>query len=121
MSFELSQVANSYYFYDIFGYRFNLYTSGKSRVDHKSFISMNQLYLIKLILYKFPPQYDRYNVYKEWGATHFGSNVFNLDRSEIDLLQEVLEAIEYLEKKYKNNCEELLKHVSEIKKFFNLS
>ena len=121
MSFELSQVANSYYFYDIFGYRFNLYTAGKSRVNNKAFTSMNQLYLIKLILYKFPPQYDRYNVYKEWGSANFGSDVFHLDRIEIDLIQEVLEVIEYLEKKYKNTCEELLKHVSKIKKFFNLA
>ena len=29
--FELSQTANSCYFYDIFGYRFNRYNQGKSR------------------------------------------------------------------------------------------
>ena len=121
MSFELSQIAHSYYFYDIFGYRFNWYNAGKSRVDKKSFISMNQLHLIRLILYKFPPQYDRYNVYSEWGTKNFGSDVFHLKRSQIDLLQEVLEVIEYLEKKYNNTCKELLKHVSAIKKFFNLS
>ena len=120
MSFELSQIAHSYYFYDIFGYRFNWYNAGKSRVDKKSFISMNQLHLIKLILYKFPPQYDRCNVYSEWGTKNFGSDVFHLKRSQIDLLQEVLEVIEYLEKKYNNTCKELLRHVSAIKKFFKL-
>ena len=121
MIFELSQVAYSYYFYDIFGYRFNAYNGDKLRSNNKSLISKSQLYLIKLLLYKSPPQYDRYHIYKEWQANNFGSDVFNLDRSEIDLLQEVLEVIEFLEKKYKNTCKELLKHVLEIKKFFNLS
>ena len=107
MIFELSQVAYSYYFYDIFGYRFNAYNGDKTRSDNKSLISMSQLYLIKLLLYKFPPKYDRFNIYKEWQANNFGSDVFNLDRSEINLLQEVLEVIEFFEKNIKilvKNC-----------------
>ena len=75
MIFELSQVAYSYYFYDILGYRLNTYNQGKSRLDNISIIAMNQLYFIKLLLYKFPPQYDRYHIFKEWGFGYCGSEV----------------------------------------------
>ena len=80
--------------------------------------------IILLIIYKFwqwinytllnyyyiksPQIYDRYHIFKEWGFGHCGSEVHGLDRSEIDLLQEVLEVIDELERKYKNTCQELL-------------
>ena len=120
MMFELSQVAYSYYFYDILGYRLNTYNQGKSRLDNISIIAMNQLYFIKLLLYKFPPQYDRYHIFKEWGFGYCGSEVRRLNKNEIDLLKEVLEVIDELERKYGNTCKELLKCVSRIKKHFKI-
>ena len=123
MMFELSQIAYSYYYYDILGYRRNVYNMGKAR-DHTSknlqILAMNQLYFIKLLLYKISPIYDRYHIFKEWGFGHCGSEVHGLDRSEIDLLQEVLEVIDELERKYKNTCRELLDCTYSIKKHFNL-
>ena len=120
MMFELSQVAYSYYFYDIFGYRKNRYIQGKSRVDNGRITAMNQLYFIKLLLYKFPYKYDRYHIYKEWGFAYCGSEVYHLNKSDIDLLQEVLEVIDQLETKYNNTCKELLDCALEIKRHFNL-
>ena len=120
MMFELSQVAYSYYFYDIFGYRKNRYIQGKSRVDNGRITAMNQLYFIKLLLYKFPYRYDRYHIYKEWGFAFCGSEVYHLDKSDIDLLQEVLEVIDQLEIKYNNTCKELLDCAFKIKRHFNL-
>ena len=123
MMFELSQVANSYYFYNIIGYRLNAYDQGKAR-DHTSnngkILAMNQLYFIKLLLYKIPPIYDRYNIFKEWGFGYCGSDVNALDKSEIDLLQEVLEVIDELERIYKNTAKELLECTYKIKKRFGL-
>ena len=123
MMFELSQIAYSYYYYDIYGYRWNVYNMGKAR-DNTSknlpILAMNQLYFIKLLLYKISPIYDRYHIFKEWGFGHCGSEVHGLDRSEIDLLQEVLELIDELERKYKNTCRELLDCTYSIKKHFNL-
>ena len=123
MMFELSQIAYSYYYYDILGYRRNVYNMGKAR-DHTSnnlqIVAMNQLYFIKLLLYKISPIYDRYHIFKEWGFGYCGSEVHGLDKSEIDLLQEVLEVIDELERKYKNTCQELLECVYKIKKRFNL-
>ena len=123
MMFELSQVAYSYYYYDIYGYRWNLYNMGKAR-DHTSnngaILAMNQLYFIKLLLYKISPIYDRYHIFKEWGFGYCGSEVVRLDKSEIDLLQETLEVIDELERKYRNTCQELLECVSKIKRHFSL-
>ena len=120
MMFELSQVAYSYFYYDIFGYRWNTYNAGKSRIDTIGTVAMNQLYFIKLLLYKFPYRYDRYHIYKEWGFAYCGSEVYHLDKSEIDLLQEVLEVIDQLEIKYNNTCKELLDCAFKIKRHFNL-
>ena len=123
MQFELSQVAYSYYYYDILGYRLNRYNQGKAR-DHTSnsinMIAMNQLYFIKLLLYKIPPSYDRYHIFREWGFGYCGSEVFHLNRSEIDLLKEVLEVIDELERIYKNTDKELLRCSLNIKKHFGL-
>ena len=119
--FELSQVAYSYYYYDIIGYRMNVYNQGKSRIDNIRIIAMNQLNFIKLLLYKFPPKYDRYHIYKEWGFAYCGSEVYYLDKNYIDLLQEVLEIIDKLEKKYSNTCNELLECALKIKRHFNIN
>ena len=48
MMFEFSQITNSYYFSDIFGYRFNRYNQGKAR-DNFS-INKNILAMINCIL-----------------------------------------------------------------------
>ena len=52
--FELSQVAYSYFFYDIVGYRLNVHLQGKSRAGSSNsiqIIAQNQLLFIKLINY----------------------------------------------------------------------
>ena len=123
MIFELSQIANSYYFYDILGYRLNRYNQGKSRdntSNNKNILAMNQLYFIKLLLYKISPIYDRYYVFKEWGFEYCGSEVFYLDKIDINLLQEVLEVIDELEKIFKNTYKKLLKCTKKIKRKFGL-
>ena len=81
---------------------------------------MNQLYFIKLLLYKIEPSSDRYNIFKEWGFARCGSEVVNLDRNDIDLLQEVLEVIDELERIYKNTDKELLECANKIKKYFGI-
>jgi hypothetical protein len=111
MMFELSQIAFSYHFYDIIGYIYNLYRAGQSRalISHKrEMLAMNQLYFIKLLLYKSEPIYNRYYIYKEWGFKRCGSEVIHLNRNEIDLLYEVLEVIFKLERLFKNTNKELL-------------
>ena len=65
--FELSQVAYSYYYYNISGYRLNRYNQGKSRGSNSNNLhhwANNQLYYIKYLLYKIPPFYDRYHIFK---------------------------------------------------------
>ena len=47
-------------------------------------MAMNQLYFIKLLLYKIFCEYDRYNIFKEWGFGFCGSEVFHLNRNEIN-------------------------------------
>lgn len=123
MIFELSQIANSYYFYDIFGYRLNRYNQGKARdmtSNNKKVIAMNQLYFIKLLLYKISPIYDRYYIFKEWGFEYCGSEVYYLDKIDINLLQEVIEIIDELERIYKNTAKKLLKCTKKIKRKFGL-
>ena len=124
MMFELSQMAYSYYFYDIIGYRLNTYLQGKSRdfsSENGQIIAMNQLLFIKLLLYKIDPKYDRYHIFKEWGFGGCASEVKNLSKNDIDLLLEVIEVIEQLENKYKNTAKELLECVSYIKKRFQIA
>ena len=123
MMFELSQIAYSYYYYDILGYRLNVYNQGKSRDNSSNdikILAMNQLHFIKLLLYKISPSYDRYIIYKEWGFAGCGSEVMSLDRSDIDLLQEVLEVIFELERLYKNTDKNLLECANKIKNHFGI-
>ena len=123
MLFELSQIAHSYYYYNIIGYRYNLYEQGKSRepiINKNSILAMNQLYFIKLLLYKISPSYDRYHIFKEWGFEKCGSEVIYLDKSDMNLLLEVLEAIYELERIYKNTYKELLDCTFIIKKHFGI-
>ena len=124
MMFELSQIAFSYYFYDIEGYRHNSYLEGQSRAfqtNRKEFVAMNQLYFIKLLLYKIDPLYDRYHIYKELGFYGCGSEVMNLNTDDIDLLHEVLEVIFELERSFKNTAQELLICVNNIIKHFGIT
>ena len=123
MIFELSQIANSYYFHDILGYRYNKYNEGKARdntSNNNTILAMNQLYFIKLLLYKISPLYDRFYIFKEWGFEYCGSDVIYLDKIDINLLQEVLEAIDELERIYKNTNKKLLKCTKKIKRKFSL-
>ena len=123
MMFELSQIAFSYYFYDIIGYRYNIYRAGESRIlqsHRKEILAMNQLYYIKLLLYKGEPVYDRYYIFKEWGLKRCGSEVIHLNRNEIDLLYEVLEVIFKLEKLFKNTNKKLLTCANSIKRHFGI-
>ena len=123
MMFELSQIAYSYYYYDIFGYRLNVYIQGQSRDSSSNNIKItaqNQLYFKKLLLYKIPPSYDRYHIYKERGFARCGSEVFYLDRSDIDCLKEVLEVIFELERLYNNTDKNLIKCTNKIKNHFGI-
>jgi glycosyltransferase involved in cell wall biosynthesis len=123
MMFELSQIALSYYYYDIIGYRYNIYRAGQSRISQShlsEILAMNQLYFIKLLLYKGNPLYDRYYIYKEWGFFGCGSEVKYLNKNEIDLLYEVLELIFKLERLFKNTNKELLKCAKIIKRHFGI-
>ena len=123
MMFEFSQIAYSYYFYDILGLRTNSNSRGRSRGNIPNYISitaMNQLYFIKLLLYKIPPFYDRYHIYKEWGFGGCGSEAKNIGKEYIDLVQEVLEIIFELERLYKNTYKELLECANKIKNHFGI-
>ena len=123
MMFELSQVAYSYFFYDFIGYRLNVHLQGRSRdstSQNIQIIAMNQLLFIKLLLYKIDPKFDRYHIFKEWGFSRCSAEVVYLSRNDIDLLQEVIEVIDELERKYKNTARELLNCVTSIKKRFGI-
>lgn len=123
MIFKLSQIALSYYYYDIEGYRLNNYLRGQSRMfqtNQNEFLAMNQLYFIKLLLYSVDPLYDRYHIYTEWGSNKCGSDVISLNRKEIDLLKEVLEIIFKLERIFKNTFKKLLKCANNIKRHFGI-
>jgi glycosyltransferase involved in cell wall biosynthesis len=125
MMFELSQIAYSYYYYyDILGYQRNKIKTARSRdssSNKRSIVAMNQLYFIKLLLYKIEPSSsDRYNIFKEWGFAYCGSEVMRLDRNDIDLLLEVLEIIDQLERIYKNTDKELLSCEQKIKNKFGI-
>ena len=123
MMFELSQVAYSYFFYDIVGYRLNVHLQGKSRAGSSNsiqIIAQNQLLFIKLLLYKIDPKFDRFHIFKEWGFSRCGAEVFYLSKNDIDLLKEVIEVIDELERIYKNTSKDLLTCVTEIKKKFGI-
>ena len=124
MMFELSQIARSYYYdYSIFGYRLNTYDQGKSRdasSNKKSILAMNQLYFIKLLLYKISPLYDRYHIYQELCRFMGGELFKNLNKKDFDLIQEILEVIDELERLYKNTDKHLLECAYKIKNYFGI-
>ena len=97
----------------ILGYQRNKIKTARSRdssSNKRSIVAMNQLYFIKLLLYKIEPSSsDRYNIFKEWGFAYCGSEVMRLDRNDIDLLLEVLEIIDQLERIYKNTIKRITK------------
>lgn len=126
MMFELSQIAFSYYFYDIEGYRYNFHLNSQSRSEipisnRLEILSMNQLYFVKLLLYKVDPIYDRYHIFEIFGLKGCGSDVKWLNRKkDIDLLYEVLEVIFELERSFKNTAKELLYCANNIKRYFRI-
>ena len=122
MMFELSQVAYSYYYYDINGYRYCIFNSRK--ISYKNItieretLAKNQLLFIKLLLYKIDPKYDRYHIYKELGFGHCENNIKYLNKNDIDLVLQVVEAIFELERVYKNTAPILMNCANTIKEYF---
>jgi len=123
MMFELSQVAYSFYYYDIVGYRHNTFLSGqsinKNETLEKEIFAENQLLFMKLMLYKIDPKYDRYHIYKELGFGHCENDVKYLNKKEFDLGLEVVEAVFELERIYKNTAPELINCINKIKKYYD--
>jgi glycosyltransferase involved in cell wall biosynthesis len=120
MMFELTQVAYSFYYYDIVGYRHNIFRSGqsinKNETIEKEILAMNQLLFIKLLLYKIDPKYDRYHIYKELGIFGLcGNETKYLNKKDFDLGLEVVEAVFELERIYKNTAPELINCINTIK------
>jgi len=123
MMFELSQVANSYYFYDMsMGYKhctFRKATKGEQNITRETeLLAMNQLIFMKLLLYKIDPKYDRYHVYRELGFGSCDNDVKHLNREDFDLGLEVVEAVFELERIYKNTATELIDCINKIKKYY---
>ena len=122
MMFELSQVAYSFYYYDIEGYRQCLYRSGqsvnKNKNLEKEILAENELLFIKLLLYKIDPKYDRYHIYRELGFGHCERDVKYLNKKDIDLGLEVVEAVFELERIYNNTAHELIDCIKKIKKYY---
>ena len=122
MMFELSQVAYSFYYYDIEGYRHCDYRSGQSANKNKNLerelYAENQLLFIKLLLYKIDPKYDRYHIYKELGHGHCENEVKYLNKKHIDLGLEVVEAVFELERIYNNTAHELIDCIKKLKKLY---
>ena len=122
MLFELSQVAYSFYYYDIVGYRHNTFRSGQSKNKNetleKEILAENQLLFIKIMLYKIDPKYDRYHIYRELGFGQCENDVKHLNKIDFDLGFEVVEAIFELERIYKNTAPKLIKCIKNIKKFY---
>ena len=121
--FELSQVAYSFYYYDILGYRHCIFRSGQSvnnnKTLEKEILAENQLLFIKLLLYKIDPKYDRYHIYKELEFDHCEDNAKNLNKIYFDLGLEVVEVVFELERIYKNTASELIKCFKKIKKYYS--
>ena len=122
MMFELSQVAYSFYYYDIEGYRHCVFRSGqsinKNKTLERQILAENQLLFIKLLLYKIDPKYDRYHIYKELGFGHCDIHVKYLNKINFDLGLEVVEAIFELERIYKNTDSKLIGCIKKIKKYY---
>ena len=70
------------------------------------------------MLYKIEPKYDRYHIYRELGFGHCESHVKNLNKKNIDLGLEVVEAVFELERIYKNTASELIDCNKKIKKYY---
>lgn len=122
MMFELSQVAYSFYYYDIEGYRHCKFLQGQSRNKNrtleKEIFAENQLLFIKLMLYKIDPKYDRYHIYKELGFGHCEKHAKNLNKRNFDLGLEVVEAVFELERIYNNTAPQLIHCIKKIKKYY---
>ena len=122
MMFELSQVAYSFYYYDIEGYRHCKFLSGqsknKNRTLEKEIFAENQLLFMKLMLYKIDPKYDRYHIYKELGLGHCEKHAKNLNKIDFDLGLEVVEAVFELERIYNNTAPQLIYCIKKIKKYY---
>ena len=82
--FELSQVAYSFYYYDIEGYRHCDYLSGQSVNKNinleNEILAENQLLFLKLLLYKIDPKYDRYHIFRELAFGECERDVKNLNK-----------------------------------------
>jgi glycosyltransferase involved in cell wall biosynthesis len=122
LMFELSQIAYSFYYYDIFGYRHCVFRSGqsvnKNKTLEKEILAENQLLFMKLLLYKIDPKYDRYHIYGELENSHCEGNAKNLNKINIDLGLEVVEVVFELERIYKNTAPELINCFKKIKKYY---
>ena len=122
MMFELSQVAYSFYYYNIEGYRHCTFHSGQSKNKNetleKEILAQNQLLFMKLMLYKIDPKYDRYHIYRELGFGHCERDVKYLNKKDIDLGLEVVEAVFELERIYNNTAQELIDCIKKIKKYY---
>ena len=122
MMFELSQVAYSFYYYDIFGYRHCSFLSGqsenKNKTVEKEIFAENQLLFMKLMLYKIDPKYDRYHIYRELGFGQCERHVKNLNKINFDLGLEVVEAVLELERIYNNTAPELINCIKKIQKYY---
>ena len=84
----------------------------------KEILAENQLLFINLLLYKIDPKYDRYHIYRELGFGHCESHVKNLNKKNIDLGLEVVEAVFELERIYKNTASELIDCIKKNKKYY---
>ena len=115
MSFELSQIANSFYYYEIEGYRHCIYYSEKT-IDKNiaETTALNCLLFIKLLLYKIDPKYDRYYIFKEFQFCGCGELIRHLNKNDFDLGSEVLEVILELQRIYNNTAPELLSSANNL-------
>ena len=124
MMFELLQVAYSYYYYDLEGYRHCTFKSGKTKNNdttiEKEILAKDQLLFIKLLLYKIEPKYDRYHIYRELGFGQCENDVKYLNKNEFDLGLQVVEAVFELERVYKNTAPELIDCINKIKTYFEV-
>jgi hypothetical protein len=122
LMFELSHIAYSFYYYDIFGYRHCVFRSGqsvnKNKTLEKEILAENQLLFMKLLLYKIDPKYDRYHIYRELGFGNCENDVKHLNKKDFDLGLEVVETVFELERIYKNTAPELIDCINKIKKYF---
>ena len=122
MMFELSQVAYSFFYYDIEGYRYCTFHSGqnanKNKNLEKEIDAENRLLLLKLMLYKIDPKYDRYHIYRELECEQDEIQVKNLNKINLDLGLEVVEAVFELERIYNNTAPELIDCIKKIKKHY---